>query len=112
LRSAGPPCTVKGREGRGCADHHLRHVRVRCPRGRRVVRRQLHGRRRRRGGRLGPRGTQTIPDSQCVQDILNDTGYSYTAGWEAQGQVEGYLQGEFPQYTFVDDMWTAYRSMY
>jgi hypothetical protein len=43
---------------------------------------------------------------------LNDTGYSYTAGWEAQGQVEGYLQGEFPQYTFVDDMWTAYRSMY
>jgi len=57
-------------------------------------------------------GTQTTSDSQCVQDILNDTGFDYTANWEAQGQVGGILQGEFPQYTFIDDMWTTYRSMY
>jgi hypothetical protein len=57
-------------------------------------------------------GTQTIPDSQCVQDISNATGYSYASGWQAQGQVGGILQGEFPQYTLVDDMWTAYRSTY
>ena len=24
-------------------------------------------------------------------------------------QLEGYLQGEFPEYTFIDDMWKAYR---
>jgi hypothetical protein len=56
--------------------------------------------------------TQTISDPQAIQDILKDTGFSYTANWEAQGQVEWSLQGEFPQYTFIDDMWKAYRSMY
>jgi hypothetical protein len=62
--------------------------------------------------RLTDGGTQTIPDSQCVQNISSAMGYSYASGWEAQGQVGGILQGEFPQYTFVDDMWTAYRSTY
>jgi hypothetical protein len=57
-------------------------------------------------------GTQTISDSQCVQDISSDTGYDYGSAWEDQGQVGGYLQGEFPQYTFVDDMWSTYRSKY
>jgi hypothetical protein len=57
-------------------------------------------------------GTQTTPDSQCVTDILTDTGFDYSSGWEDQGQVGGYLQGEFPQYTFVDDMWSTYRSKY
>jgi hypothetical protein len=55
-------------------------------------------------------GTQTIPESQCVQDILKNTGFDYTAGWDQQGQTGGWLQGEFPQYTFVDDMWHAYRA--
>jgi hypothetical protein len=36
-------------------------------------------------------------------------GYDLTASWEAEGQVGGFLQGEFPQYGFVDDMWAAYR---
>ncbi len=57
-------------------------------------------------------GTQTISDTQCVQDISSDTGYDYGSAWEDQGQVGGYLQGEFPQYTFVDDMWSTYRSKY
>jgi hypothetical protein len=54
-------------------------------------------------------GTQTVPDSQCVADILADAGFDYTANWEAQGQTQYWLQGEFPQNTFVDDMWNAYR---
>ncbi|HUB06531.1 MAG TPA: hypothetical protein VMB50_06005 [Myxococcales bacterium] len=48
-------------------------------------------------------------DAQNVQTILSETGYDYTASWEAEGQTAGFLQGEFPQYTFVDDMWHAYR---
>jgi len=57
-------------------------------------------------------GTQTIPEATCIQDIKNATGFDYTAGWDQQGQTAGELQGEFPQYTFVDDMWGAYRSKY
>jgi hypothetical protein len=57
-------------------------------------------------------GTQTLSDPQAIQDILSATGVNYEANWEAQGQVEYSLQGEFPQYTFIDDMWKAYRSMY
>jgi hypothetical protein len=56
--------------------------------------------------------TQTISESQCIQDILTDTGFDYTANWDQQGQTEYWLQGEFPQYTFVDDMWNTYRSKY
>jgi hypothetical protein len=48
-------------------------------------------------------------DAANVQTILTDTGYDYTANWEAEGQTQGWLQGEFPQYTFIDDMWAAYR---
>ena len=54
-------------------------------------------------------GTQTTPDTQAVQQIKSITGYDYSANWEAQGQVEWSLQGEFPQYSFIDDMWRAYR---
>ena len=54
-------------------------------------------------------GTQTIPESQCIQDIKTATGFDYTANWDQQGQTQYWLQGEFPQYTFVDDMWAAYR---
>jgi hypothetical protein len=57
-------------------------------------------------------GTQTIPEPTCIQDIKSDTGFDYSAGWDQQGQTAGWLQGEFPQYTFIDDMWTAYRSQY
>jgi hypothetical protein len=55
-------------------------------------------------------GTQTISDAQAIQDILTTTGNDYSGG--PQGQTQWILQGEFPQYTFIDDMWAAYRSKY
>lgn len=48
-------------------------------------------------------------DTQAVAEIKAQTGFDYTANWERQGQTRFWLQGEFPQYTFIDDMWTAYR---
>jgi hypothetical protein len=48
-------------------------------------------------------------DTQAVQDIKNQTGFDYSADWERQRQTRYWLQGEFPQYTFIDDMWQAYR---
>jgi hypothetical protein len=49
-------------------------------------------------------------DSQAIADIKAQTGFDYSASWNRQGQTSGYLQGEFPQPTFIDDMWRAYRS--
>jgi len=54
----------------------------------------------------------TEDDAQAVADILSQTGFDYSADWERQGQTEYWLQGEFPEYSFVDDMWHAYRSQY
>ncbi|HTP51955.1 MAG TPA: hypothetical protein VMK42_14775 [Anaeromyxobacteraceae bacterium] len=54
----------------------------------------------------------TENDAQAVADILAQSGFDYSADWERQGQTEYWLQGEFPQYSFVDDMWHAYRSRY
>ena len=51
----------------------------------------------------------TEDDTQAVADIKAQTGFDYSANWERQGQTEYWLQGEFPQYTFIDDMWKAYR---
>lgn len=48
-------------------------------------------------------------DSQAVADIKAQTGFDYSDGWERQGQTQGWLAGEFPQNTFIDDMWNAYR---
>jgi len=48
-------------------------------------------------------------DTQAVAEIKVQTGFDYSANWERQGQTRYWLQGEFPQYTFIDDMWTAYR---
>jgi hypothetical protein len=51
----------------------------------------------------------TEDDTQAVADILAQSGFDYSADWERQRQTAGYFQGEFPQYSFVDDMWAAYR---
>jgi hypothetical protein len=51
----------------------------------------------------------TEDDTQAVQDIKTQSGYDYGANWERQGQTKYWLQGEFPQYSFIDDMWKAYR---
>jgi hypothetical protein len=51
----------------------------------------------------------TEDDTQAVQDIKTQSGYDYSANWERQGQTKYWLQGEFPQYSFIDDMWKAYR---
>jgi len=51
----------------------------------------------------------TEDDSQAVMDIKTQTGFDYSANWERQGQTQYWLQGEFPQYSFIDDMWKAYR---
>ncbi len=51
----------------------------------------------------------TEDDTQAVAQIKAQTGFDYSADWERQGQTRFWLQGEFPQYTFIDDMWKAYR---
>jgi hypothetical protein len=51
----------------------------------------------------------TEDDTQAVAAIKAQTGFDYSADWERQGQTRYWLQGEFPQYTFIDDMWAAYR---
>ena len=51
----------------------------------------------------------TENDAQAVADIKSQTGFDYSADWERQGQTRYWLQGEFPQYSFIDDMWAAYR---
>jgi hypothetical protein len=51
----------------------------------------------------------TEDDTQAVAEIKAQSGYDYSANWERQGQTEFWLQGEFPQYTFIDDMWKTYR---
>jgi hypothetical protein len=48
-------------------------------------------------------------DTQAIAEIKAQTGFDYSANWERQGQTQYWLQGEFPQYTFIDDMWKAYR---
>ncbi len=51
----------------------------------------------------------TEDDTQAIAQIKAQSGFDYSADWERQGQTRFWLQGEFPQYTFIDDMWTAYR---
>jgi len=51
----------------------------------------------------------TEDDTQAVAEIKAQTGFDYSANWERQGQTRYWLQGEFPQYTFIDDMWKTYR---
>jgi hypothetical protein len=51
----------------------------------------------------------TEDDTQAVGEIKAQSGFDYSANWERQSQTRFWLQGEFPQYSFVDDMWKAYR---
>ncbi len=51
----------------------------------------------------------TEDDTQAVAEIKAQSGFDYSAAWERQGQTQFWLQGEFPQYSFIDDMWKAYR---
>src|SRR5271167_350595 len=51
----------------------------------------------------------TEDDAQAIAEIKAQTGFDYSANWDRQGQTRYWLQGEFPQYTFIDDMWSAYR---
>jgi hypothetical protein len=51
----------------------------------------------------------TENDAQAVAEIKAQSGFDYSANWERQGQTQFWLQGEFPQYSFIDDMWKAYR---
>jgi hypothetical protein len=51
----------------------------------------------------------TEDDTQAVADIKAQTGFDYSADWARQGQTRFWLGGQFPQNTFVDDMWGAYR---
>ena len=51
----------------------------------------------------------TEDDTAAVAAIKAQSGFDYSANWERQGQTRYWLQGEFPQYSFVDDMWAAYR---
>jgi hypothetical protein len=51
----------------------------------------------------------TEDDTQAIADIMAQSGFDYSQNWERQGQSRYWLQGEFPQATFVDDMWKKYR---
>ena len=51
----------------------------------------------------------TEDDAQAVADIKAQSGFDYSANWARQGQTRFWLQGEFPQYSFIDDMWNTYR---
>jgi hypothetical protein len=51
----------------------------------------------------------TEDDTQAVAEIKAQSGFDYSASWARQGQTRFWLQGEFPQYSFIDDMWKAYR---
>lgn len=48
-------------------------------------------------------------DTQAIAEIKAQTGFDYSANWERQRQTQYWLQGQFPQYSFIDDMWHAYR---
>jgi hypothetical protein len=50
-----------------------------------------------------------LAGTQAVAEIKAQSGFEYTADKERQGQTRFWLQGEFPQYAFIDDMWKAYR---
>jgi hypothetical protein len=52
----------------------------------------------------------TEDDTQAIADIKTQSGFDYSSDWERQGQTASWLQGEFPQYSFIDDMWKAYRN--
>jgi len=54
----------------------------------------------------------TEDDAQAVMDIKAQSGFDYSADWERQGQTRYWLEGEFSQNTFIDDMWHAYRGRY
>jgi hypothetical protein len=48
-----------------------------------------------------------------ADDKVKLTNYFVQYGIDLYGCVQagyGWLQGEFPQYTFIDDMWAAYRN--
>ena len=51
----------------------------------------------------------TEDDTQAVAEIKAQSGFDYSASWDRQGQTHVWLQGQFPQYMFIDDMWKAYR---
>ena len=51
----------------------------------------------------------TEDDTQAVAEIKAQSGFDYSANWQRQRQTRWWLQGSFPQYTFIDDMWAAYR---
>jgi hypothetical protein len=51
----------------------------------------------------------TENDAQAVAEIKAQSGFDYSPAWDRQGQTHVWLQGSFPQYTFIDDMWKAYR---
>jgi hypothetical protein len=48
-------------------------------------------------------------DTQAIAEIKAQSGFDYSADWERQGQTRFWLQGEFPQYTLIDEIWKAYR---
>jgi hypothetical protein len=50
----------------------------------------------------------TDDDTQAVADIKTQSGVDHSADWERQGQTAAWLQREFPQSTFIDDMWKAF----
>jgi len=47
--------------------------------------------------------------SGTIRHFKTQSGFDYAANWDRQGQTQDWLQGEVPQYSFIDDMWKARR---
>ena len=51
----------------------------------------------------------TEDDTQAVAQIKAQTGVAYTENGSGRARHDFGCKGKFPQYTFIDDMWKAYR---
>jgi len=51
----------------------------------------------------------TEDDTQAIASIKQQTGVDYSPDWDRQRQTRYWLQGQFSEPTFVDDMWSKYR---
>ncbi|MEI6067582.1 MAG: hypothetical protein WCQ50_19090 [Spirochaetota bacterium] len=52
----------------------------------------------------------TEDDTQAVSAIKAQSGFDYSENWKRQRQTKYFLQGRISQPSFIDDMWTSYRS--
>jgi hypothetical protein len=52
----------------------------------------------------------TEDNSKAIARIKRETGFDYDQNWQRQRETRYWLQGQFPEPAFVDDMCKKYRS--